>query len=251
MEITPPLATRPQQLHISELADNWAAWGYHEEQHHLILVAFFESWRTVRRITSAEYGRLAKVLNEHYRQAVFPPDAKDNPYIYWLAGPRRLPQHSFIDSHEAFNQRYLNQFGPLFDVADWLNEFRHDSKRAIDKLQRARAAQNLAANPNAPKRLTHGEAGALGGRGHKASDISKCNELSRGNAAAYRVAKLKEAYPEIAARLATGEFRSVAEAERAAQGITEGLFKLRQAWRRATQEERNKHWAEIKKEMED
>jgi hypothetical protein len=40
-----------------------------------------------------------RILDEHYREATFPADAKDNPYVYWLAGPKRTPQHSYCDSH--------------------------------------------------------------------------------------------------------------------------------------------------------
>jgi hypothetical protein len=54
MDITPPLAIRPQVLGVAELSENWAAWGYQKNHHHLILVAFFESWGIVRRPSSAD-----------------------------------------------------------------------------------------------------------------------------------------------------------------------------------------------------
>jgi hypothetical protein len=51
--------------------------------------------------------------------------------------------------------------------------------------------------------------------------------LVRGNASAYRKARLKRDAPEVAARLARGEFKNVAQAWRAAQ--EEGLVRVKRA----------------------
>jgi len=54
---------------------------------------------------------------------------------------------------------------------------------------------------------------------HTAVDKNgKCQRHGGGNAAVYRVRRLRRDAPEVAARLEAGEFRSVAAAERAARG---------------------------------
>ena len=62
--------------------------------------------------------------------------------------------------------------------------------------------------------------------------------LPDGTTAARRVARLQRDHPDIVARLAAGEFRSVAEAVRYAAGETRGLTKLRRAWEAADPDER-------------
>jgi hypothetical protein len=64
-------------------------------------------------------------------------------------------------------------------------------------------------------------------------------------ASGYRADRLARDYPEIAARLAAGEFRSVAEAERAARGETPGLTTLKRGWANASAAERAAFRAQI------
>lgn len=71
--------------------------------------------------------------------------------------------------------------------------------------------------------------------------------LARGNSASYLIAKLKRDAPEIAERLAAGEFRSVRAAALAA-GIVKPprpLVELRRWWERASVDERETFRAEI------
>jgi hypothetical protein len=75
--------------------------------------------------------------------------------------------------------------------------------------------------------------------------------LKHGNSAAYLVARLKRDHPAIAARLANGEFRSARAAARAA-GLkvdTPPLTILRRAWEKASAEEREIFFAEIRHRM--
>jgi len=88
--------------------------------------------------------------------------------------------------------------------------------------------------------LTHEEAGALGGRGHrKASAIG--TSFSRGsNNADYLTARIARDHPAILQRMKAGEFPSVRQAGIAA-GIVRvptGLDQLRKAWGKATADER-------------
>jgi hypothetical protein len=90
MDITPPLRTRGYLPSLDELADHWREWGYRDDQHHCVLVAFFESWKALKEnIGRGQYYCLAKVFDEHYRQAVFPAEGG---FVYWLSGERRTPR---------------------------------------------------------------------------------------------------------------------------------------------------------------
>jgi hypothetical protein len=130
------IAKRPEHLGIQQLAYHWTDWGYTEAQHHCILVCFFETWNAIiKRAEHSDYSSLAKVLDDHYRQAVFPSDAKANAFVYWLSGPNLRRMYSDCASREEFNRRYLYRFGPLFDVIAWLKEFRHDPEQAITALR--------------------------------------------------------------------------------------------------------------------
>jgi len=105
--------------------------------------------------------------------------------------------------------------GVPLDKAKWLIEFnpayKHQAKELIAKLGIAAVAETVqAANPNGVKSFDNSEnIKAHGG----------------GTSARYRIARLKRDHPEVAARLEAGEFKTVAEAERAA-GIKPALRPL-------------------------
>jgi hypothetical protein len=212
MEITPPNRTRPAQLDVSEIARHWIDWGWSENQHHCILVAFFESWMRTSRIEEGHYRCLAIVLDEHYRQAVFPADAKQNPFVYWLAGPSRGKKFSYIASREEFDERYLAQFGPLFDVVEWLKAFRTDPDRAVESLQKRRAAEAAKVNTKAPDLNPHGT------NQHTGIGDTKTVTKSSDNNATYAHARLRRDRPDIHARVLAGEISAHA-------GMVEARFR--------------------------
>jgi hypothetical protein len=243
MNITPPLATRPHVLDISDLSENWAAWGYKEKQHHLILVAFFESWKTVQKPNSDHYRHLAKVLNDHYRQAMFPSNAKEEPYVYWLAGPNRNPCHSFCDSHQYFNKRYLTQFGPLFDVASWLNKYRCDPDKAICELDMVRAAryQDVDKKDRANQRP--------GGRPKDQTVNTENDDVNSlrpvGNSAATALRRLRKDRPDLHARALAGEISANAAMIEAGfrhprKSRKSTLKSIQRLWEEATPQDRIK-----------
>lgn len=92
-------------------------------------------------------------------------------------------------------------------------------KDVLDELEKECLAVRASETPPAPVPLQPAEYGAMGGRGKKASytnnDITGFNG-DRGTFATYRLAKLKRDHPQVAARVEAGEFKNVAEAERAA-----------------------------------
>ena len=142
-------------------------------------------------------------------------DAKEAPYVYWLAGPNRTPQYSYVDSRDEFNRRYLAQFGPLFDVAEWLNEYRRDPTKAVARMEHARQLAEMPSEINPPGRSEDAPRDTKGrylSAAPPKGDNIQCNRWARGNAADYRISKLNERHPDIVARLAAGEFRSVAHA---------------------------------------
>ena len=90
-----------------------------------------------------------------------------------------------------------------------------------------------------------------GSNQHEEEDITNSENVmsspvQQGNAVSYRIRKLRRDHPEIAARLDAGEFKSVAAAERVAEGleaepprkVPTALDLLRRAWAKATPEER-------------
>ena len=96
---------------------------------------------------------------------------------------------------------------------------------------------------------TRKEAGALGGRGHKAvaNGHSFVASATSSNAIQRIVRRLKRDAPDIAAALGRGEYRS-ARAAAIAAGIVKpptALDQLRRAWRRATPDERQTFRQEI------
>lgn len=93
--------------------------------------------------------------------------------------------------------------------------------------------------------LNRADSGGLGGRGHKAQRVAR--SFSGDGSADRIVARLKRDHPDIADRLARGEFKSAAAAARAA-GIRAGstpLQKLRYAWKAASDEERAMFLGEV------
>jgi hypothetical protein len=94
--------------------------------------------------------------------------------------------------------------------------------------------------------LSHQDAGALGGRGNKASN-NITGFSDRGTSATYLARRLKRDAPEVFSRLEQGEYKSVRAA-----AIEAGIVKpptaldlLRRAWARATVEERAAFTKEI------
>jgi len=112
------------------------------------------------------------------------------------------------------------------------------------EIERRLTAPELAQSEKVLPVLSHSEAGAKGGRGKKASD--KITSF-RGTSAEYLVSRLKKHHPDIAARLAAGEFKSARAAARAAGLKVDDppLKLLRRAWKRATADERAAFRAEI------
>ena len=103
-------------------------------------------------------------------------------------------------------------------------------------------AQELAGAGGVAPTGTHGGART---KGKQADDVS----LKHGNSARYLVAKLKRDAPEIATRLAAGEFRSARAAAIAAGLVVPlGAFeRLMREWRSATKSERARFLREIRK----
>jgi hypothetical protein len=91
-----------------------------------------------------------------------------------------------------------------------------------------------------PALAEHGEIG----RGRDRGDNITSEE--RGTSSAYLAAKLRRDHPEIADRMARGEFRSVRAAAIAAGIVrqTTALDQLRRAWRRASSEQQEEFLAE-------
>jgi hypothetical protein len=109
--------------------------------------------------------------------------------------------------------------GVPLDKAKWLIEFnpayKHQAKELIAKLGIGALVETV------PAVQAHG-----GQLPKKGCDISEnITSPDRGTSAKYRIAKLKRDHPEVAERLAAGEFKTVAEAERAA-GIKPALRPL-------------------------
>jgi hypothetical protein len=114
--------------------------------------------------------------------------------------------------------------GYTFSLATYLKDFVEEvdpEKRAqtVDKITRAAKVEKLAASGEEVRkkrgRPTNEEREE---KGYKNENIT-FND--RGTAAAYRTAKLRRDHPEIADRMAAGEFKSVAHAERVARGEPE------------------------------
>ncbi len=213
MDTTPRGKSRPISLMTYEIADRWADWGWREDQHHCVLIAFFESWNGVSK-SLQDYHALAKVLEDHYRQAVFPCDAKTNPFVYWLAGPNRHKEVSYVASREEFDERYLVRFGPLFDAVEWLKAYRADPRAAVAAI----SGQQLAGDPNV-KPLADGVGWPQGSKNNVVQDHINTNKLSPRSAERI-VRRLKRDHPAIAAALGRGEYPSARAA-----GIAAGFIK--------------------------
>jgi hypothetical protein len=194
---------------------------------------------------------LAKVLTEHYRQAVFPPDAKSNPYVYWLAGPNLHPEHSYVFSHAEFNQRYLSEFGPLFDVAVWIKQYRDNPDKAVKDIEeRARKMRERDQQDR-----DNQDQSQQGRRSDLVDDTSgNINEVERrptGTSVEAALRRLRKARPDLHARVLAGELSAHAAMIEAGfrkprpRDSMPGLTKLRRAWKHASAEERTTFRAEI------
>lgn len=89
----------------------------------------------------------------------------------------------------------------------------------LDELEKQCLAVKASETPPAPVPLAPAEYGAMGGRGKKADSTNKNrNGLNPkgGTNSAYRLSVLKRNCPEVAKRVEAGEFKTVADAERAA-----------------------------------
>ena len=85
-------------------------------------------------------------------------------------------------------------------------------KDVLDELERECLRVRAMETAKAPK---HGEIG--NGRPNPSrGDENKNVTSTRGNSSEYRISRLKRDYPEVAARVEAGEFKTVAAAERAA-----------------------------------
>ena len=79
----------------------------------------------------------------------------------------------------------------------------------------------------APELMTAIEAGKQGGRGNKAVDnVNSFKTAKRGNRDTYLAARLKRDHPEIAARVANGEIKSIRAA-----ALEAGRFIKNGSWR--------------------
>jgi hypothetical protein len=146
---------------------------------------------------------------------------------------KNIGGHTFKDRNEFLQRRVLIDFNlteqSLNDIVTRLRKGETVAMRA------QRIVASVKALAQAP---TPAEAGAMGGRGHKAS--SDRTGFNRGESAAYLAARLKRDHQEIAERLARGEFRSIRAAAIEAGIITPPtpLDRLRKAWAKASDEER-------------
>ena len=110
-------------------------------------------------------------------------------------------------------------------------------QHGIEPLTQADALAALAGPEGVPQRMTHAEAGERGGRGKKATTDRRGFSTE---SAAGIVARLKRDRPDIAARLAAGEFRSARAAAREAGWVKppDPLKELRRWWERASDADR-------------
>jgi hypothetical protein len=124
------------------------------------------------------------------------------------------------------------------DMVEIVALLKHDEPRAVAKRLEAKMKA-------APKLKEHAEAGAKGGRGHKAPYTVRGFS---GNSSAYLAARIKRDRPDIAAAVERGEFRSMRAAAIAAGIVksTSALKMLHRAWNKATSAERAAFLAEIK-----
>jgi hypothetical protein len=249
MKITPTYFNapkRPYDLGYREIAEHWRDWGYGEDQHHCVLVAFFESWVPNSRHLFTDYPYLAKVLFEHYPGAAFPPDAKNNPFVFWLYGARRTPRHSHIASREEFDERYLKQFGPVFDVGIWLQQYRKDPEDAARRLMRLRAEE--------AKRVEEKDKKNKSRQGER-TDLKPINFLYEEKIGIQEVAptgtsseaahrRLRKDRPDLHERVLTGELTANAamieagfrKARRYVPNQKSVLARLHRTWEQATEE---------------
>jgi hypothetical protein len=120
-----------------------------------------------------------------------------------------------------------------------------DAIDAIVEERRQRDSQQGKAQAKGQAERALGEHGGAREQGDNFPICHLAPSSPRGNDATYRVRKLRRDHPEIADRLAAGEFKSVAAAERAARGeephpprrVATALEILWRVWARATDQE--------------
>jgi hypothetical protein len=110
-------------------------------------------------------------------------------------------------------------FGLGYDP-DLIEAIQHETRDMLwgDRVAE-HVAQKMAQDPEVKGTLTREEAGALGGRGHKAIDNVNSFPVENhqgGNSALYLVKRLKRDHPEIAEALAQGKYPSARAAAKAA-----------------------------------
>lgn len=163
--------------------------------------------------------------------------------------PGGAATHGKKDCYTSFADYFVDRVGqPLERWAELETTYRYAQTYGPEFFKRpyteARIARlkHLAGDPDVAPPLSHG-----GDRRSEAfqADGKNGKDEKHGNSVTYRIGKLKASHPEIVARMQNGEFRSVAEAERAVHGETRGLTRLRRAWSKASEEERATFRAEI------
>jgi hypothetical protein len=152
-----------------------------------------------------------------------------------------------IRKYASFDDFYCRElestWGKWSDLQrDWADVVR--GKKTVKQVEdRVRQAQTLA---RSPKQLAEPNVNQIDGSPYKT------NIRGYGTSAEYRVAKLKRDHAAVADRLAAGEFKSVAQAERETWPALDALRwvwnhddDLRRAWRRASYDERAAFLREI------
>lgn len=153
---------------------------------------------------------------------------------------------TFKDRNEFLQKRVLIDFNLTeHALADIIARLRRGETPTMRAMRIAKAAKPASSDEEI--KLARTEGGKLGGRGHKnlGDNVTKVSE--RGNAAVYLAGVLKRDHPEIAEKLAAGEFRSVRAAAKAAGIVRERavLDQLRHWWKKASEDERAEFRAEI------
>jgi hypothetical protein len=164
------------------------------------------------------------------------------------ARDRRLYEKCGCWSWEEYCEKYLGDPAVAFDeLIEGANILRglgledFSEGQARDAAKQQQAAIRLAQDEKVMPLARHGEIG-------RGRDRGVINTSTRGTTnAPYLVARLKRDRPDIAERLANGEFRSVRAAAREAgmKVDTPPIVVLRRAWKRASPEEREAFLTEI------
>jgi hypothetical protein len=98
-----------------------------------------------------------------------------------------------------------------------IEEFGLDEGEATEEIGKRQAVAQEKARENQEPLADHGEVG--NGRKVELTKSENVNSTHQGgNSSDYRIRKLRRDFPEVAAKLDRGEFKSVAAAERHARG---------------------------------